>query len=149
MAMVNRVGTRHPTCVVLSSLALITAAHAETLNYGVDAGVGESDNVTLVASGKVSQTMALADVDFDFKEQSRRLDVDAKGYFTFLDYLQHAYSSQLIGRFDGAAHLALIPERLTWVLQDDFGQAALDPYTPLTPTNLENVNYLSTGPDLA
>jgi hypothetical protein len=35
------------------------------------------------------------------------------------------------------------------VLQDDFGQAALDPYTPVTPTNLENVNYVSTGPDLA
>ena len=27
-----------------------------------------------------------------------------------------------------SAHLALIPQRLTWVLQDDFGQAALDPF---------------------
>ncbi len=121
----------------------------ETLAYGVDAGVAESDNVTLVSTDKVSQTMALAHTDFDYTRNSRRLDLDAKGDFTYLDYLQGAYGSRLVGRFDGAAHLGIIPERLVWVLQDDFGQAALDPFTPVTPTNLENVNYVSTGPDLA
>jgi hypothetical protein len=40
----------------------------ETLAYGVDAGVAESDNVTLVSTGKVSQTMAVADADFDYKK---------------------------------------------------------------------------------
>jgi hypothetical protein len=93
--------------------------------------------------------MALADADFDIKQQSRLLDVDAKGDFTYLDYLQGAYSGQLIGRFDGSAHVALIPERIIWVVQDNFGQTALDAFTPVTPTNLENVNYLSTGPDIA
>jgi hypothetical protein len=126
-----------------------TPARAQTLTYGVDVGVAESDNVTLVPTDKVSQTIAVTDADFDVKQQSRRLDLDAKGNFSYLDYLQNAYGSQLIGRFDGIAHVALIPERLTWVLQDDFGQAAVDPFTPTTPTNLENINYLSTGPDLA
>ena len=49
----------------------------ETLTYGADLGVAESDNVTLVSTNKVSQTMALADADFDYKKISRRLDVDA------------------------------------------------------------------------
>jgi len=164
--------TPHLPIAAVSFLVLVSASKAQTvtpgfaastaeastsgvaskpvaLTYGVDAGVAESDNVTLVSTGKVSQTMAVADADFDFKQQSRRLDVDAKGNFTYLDYLQGAYSSQLIGRFDGLAHLALIPERLVWVLQDDFGQAALDAFTPVTPNNLENVNYVSTGPDVA
>src|SRR5258706_13346680 len=91
------------------------ATKGQTLTYGVDAGVAESDNVTLVSTGKVSQTMAVADPGFDFKERSRRLDVDAKGNFTSLDYLQSAYSSQVIARFDRLEHLALIPERLAWV----------------------------------
>ncbi|MGB6310819.1 MAG: hypothetical protein WBF89_23790 [Steroidobacteraceae bacterium] len=110
--------------------------------------MAESDNVTLVSTDKISQTMAVADADVDIKQQSRLLDVDAKGDFTYLDYLQGAYSSQLIGRLDGSAQLAIIPERLVWVVQDDFGQVALDPYTPVTPANLQDVNYLSTGPDL-
>jgi hypothetical protein len=134
---------------IVSVLALASTAAAETLLYGVDAGVAESDNVTLVGTGKVSQTMAVADADFDFKQQSRRLDVDAKGNFSYIDYLQNAYGGELTGRFDGLAHVALVPEHLTWALQDNFGQAGLDPYTPMTPNNLENVNYVSTGPDLA
>src|SRR6202049_4466336 len=148
MAMGNRSGGPSLALAIVSILALKSAAAAETLAYGVDVGVGESDNVTLVPTNKVSQTMALADVDFDFKKQSRLLDVNAKGYFTDINYLQGAYGNEVIGRFDGAAHVALIPERLTWALSDDFGQAALDPFTPTTPTNLENINYVSTGPDL-
>jgi Surface lipoprotein assembly modifier len=145
----------------VSVLVLATAAHADvpattqtqgkelTLTYGVDVGVAETDNVNLTPTDKVSQTIAQTDVDFSVKEQSRRLDVDAKGNFSYLDYLQNAYSNQLIGRFDGTAYIALIPERLTWMVQDDFGQTALDAFTPTTPTNLEDVNYFSTGPDLA
>src|SRR3984957_20514792 len=112
-----------------------TSSRADTLIYGVDVGVAESDNVTLVSTNKISQTMAVADGDFDVKQQSRLLDVDAKGNFTYLDYLQGAYGGQLIGRFDGSAHLAIIPDRRVWVVQVDFGQAALDAYTPVTPTN--------------
>ena len=139
---------RLPAAIVLV-LALASTAAAETLTYGVDAGIAESDNVTLVSTNKVSQTMAVADTDFDFKQQSRLLDADVKGNFSYIDYLQNAFSNQLIGRFDGIAHVALIPERLNWVVQDDFGQSTLDPFTPTTPTNLENVNYVSTGPDLS
>ena len=125
-----------------------STAAGDTLSYGVDVGVAESDNVTLVPTDKISQTIAMTDVDFDVKQQSRLVDVDAKGNFSYLDYVQGAYGTELIGRFDGVGRLALIPQRLTWVLQDDFGQAALDPFTPTIPTNLENVNYVSTGPDL-
>ena len=134
---------------VLSCLAMVAVADAEILSYGVDAGLGETDNVTLAPHNTVSQTMAAVDADFDVKHQSRRLDVDAKGNFTYFDYLQGAFGSQLIGRFDGTAHVALIPQRLTWVFQDDFGQAALDPFVPTSPGNLENINFFSTGPDLA
>jgi hypothetical protein len=135
-----------------SSLLLIfacaPAALAATLNYGVDVGVGETDNVNLVSSDKTSQTMAIADADFSLLEQRRLFDVNATGAFSYLDFLQGAYSPELIGRFDGTARYALIPEKLIWVLQDDFGQAQIDPFAPVTPANRENINYLSTGPDL-
>ena len=120
---------------------------AQSLAYGADVGIGESDNVTLVQTDKVSQTMAIADLDFDLKDQSRRFDVDAKGNFSYLDYLQNAYNSQLVGRFDGKADVSLIPERVIWVLTDNFGQAQIDPFTAVVPTNLQNINYVATGPD--
>ena len=73
--------------------------------------------------------------------------MDAKGNFSDLDYLQNAYGNQFIGRFDGRADVALIPERVIWVLTESFGQAQIDPFVAVVPTNLENINYVSTGPD--
>lgn len=125
----------------------VQGTRADSFTYGADVGIGESDNVTLVQSDKVSQTIAIADLDFDLKDQTRRFDVDAKGNFSDLDYLQGAYSNQLIGRFDGRADVALIPDRVIWVLTDSFGQAQIDPFVAAVPTNLQNVNYVATGPD--
>src|SRR5208283_796736 len=81
--------------------AATPATRTPALTYGIDAGVGETDNVTLVPSDKVSQTIATTDLDFAVKEQSRLLEVSAKGDFSYLDYLQNAYGGQLLGRFDG------------------------------------------------
>jgi hypothetical protein len=122
-------------------------SRAESFVYGADVGIGETDNVTLVQTDKISQTIAIADLDFDLKDQSRRFDVDAKGNFSDLDYLQNAYRNQLIGRFDGRADVALIPERVIWVLTESFGQSQIDPFLAVVPTNLENTNYVATGPD--
>jgi hypothetical protein len=53
----------------------------------------------------------------------------------------------LVGRFDGKADVSLIPERLIWVLTEDFGQSQIDPFVAVVPTNLQNINYVATGPD--
>src|ERR1700677_2328168 len=118
----------------------------QLFTYGADVGIGETDNVTLSSTDKISQTIAITDLDFSVNEQSRLLAAQAKGDFSFLDYLQGAYGTQLIGRFDGSGSFAVVPEHVLWILQDDYGQAAVDPYTAVTPNNLENVNYFTTGP---
>jgi hypothetical protein len=41
-----------------------------------------------------------------------------------------------------------LPKEFEWVLEDNFGQQQLDPTTTVTPVNLENINYVSTGPNL-
>jgi hypothetical protein len=130
-----------------AALPLATAAHAEGFNFGVDAGIGESDNITLVDSNKVSQTLAIADLDFSVKQKGRRLDANIVGDFTYLDFLQNAYGSEVVGRLNGALRYAIVPESLVWTLQDNWGQAQLSPFAPLVPSNQENVNFLSTGPD--
>lgn len=128
-----------------------TAGEGERLpayTYGIDAGIGETDNVTLAPTNKVSQTLAETDADFSVNRESRLFDANALGNFSYIDYLQGAYGPELLGRFDGTASAAIVPERLIWMVRDDFGQSALDPYTPVTPTNIENINYLTTGPEL-
>jgi hypothetical protein len=129
-------------------VALISTARSQSWRYGVDVGGGVTDNVSLVPTDRTSQTIATTDFDFGLQQQSLRFDTDLKGDFSYLDFLQHAYSGELIGRFDGLAHLLLIPGRLKWTLQDNFGQVQLHPFLPPTPDNRENVDYLTMGPDL-
>jgi hypothetical protein len=125
-----------------------TAERTVPYTYGIDAGVGETDNVNLMPTHRISQTIAVADADLSVNEKSRLLDVNAAGSFSYLDFLQHAYGKELLGRFDGTGDAVLVPGRLSWVLRDDFGQGMLNPYTPTTPSNIQNINYLTTGPDL-
>jgi hypothetical protein len=81
--------------------------------YGVDLGVGETDNVALTPANRISQTMALADLDFSVNHQSRLLDVNALGNFSYIDYLQGAFGPELLGRLDGTATAQIIPGNLT------------------------------------
>ena len=48
------------------------------------------------------------------------------------------------------AILVLVPFHalLTVWAADNFGQVLDDPFQPATPDNRENINYLTTGPDL-
>jgi hypothetical protein len=124
------------------------SAQGTTSSYGVDVGVGEADNVTLATTNKISQTIATADADFALTQQSGQFDTNLKGQFIYTDYLQHAYNSQLTGRFDGVGDFAVIPERLIWSVQDSYGEASLDPFAAQTPANLEYINSFSTGPEL-
>jgi hypothetical protein len=131
----------------INPLTGLPVGQTPLLEYGADVGFGETDNVNL-SSNKVSQTIATADADFAVNKESRLFDVRAVGAFTDLNYLEGAFGNEFIGRFDGQAQYALIPERLTWVLRDDFGQATLDAFTPVTPNNRQDINYVSTGPNL-
>jgi hypothetical protein len=116
--------------------------------FGADVGIESTDNIALAATDRTSQRIATTDFDFAAQEATRRLDFNLKGAFSYLDYLEGAYGSTLVGRFDGTGQFALIPERFTWTVQDDFGQGQLNAFQPPTPNNKQNIDYLSTGPNV-
>lgn len=138
-----------PTATVLSQDAAgITTPPTDQTHYGVAVGLGETDNVNLSATNRKSQTLAAADLDFALTRSGSRLDLSALGNFTNIDYLQGAYGNQVFGRFDGLAIAKLWSDRLKWIVRDDYGNAQVDPFAPVTPVNLQRENIFTTGPDL-
>jgi hypothetical protein len=87
-------------------------------------------------------------LDFAILEKTRKLDVDANADLAWLDYVDDSFDSEIIGNFEGRAYVDLIPQRLLWSFQDNFGQGRIDPVAVSSPANRENINYLTTGPDL-
>jgi hypothetical protein len=121
---------------------------ANLTQYAIAAGIGETDNVNLSSTNPKSQTIAAVNLDLDLRRSGSRLDASALGTFTDLDYVEGAYSNQILGRFDGLATAKLWSDRLKWLFADDFGEEQTDPFAAITPVNLQRVNVFATGPEL-
>jgi hypothetical protein len=151
----RRMGNRKKKCHVgaatLASLPLLAVGGmvgAAGLDYQLTAGGGYSDNIRRVDVDKESENIASAGLLFSFDKRSSRLYADLVGNFAYYDYLDDVFDDEVIGNFAGQARFAFVPERFEWLLADNFGQVLSDPFLPATPENRENINYLTTGPDL-
>jgi hypothetical protein len=140
---------RQQTGSIAAACALLLGAEARAdLTYEVEAGVGHSDNITRVESNQVDETLATVGTHVDWTKVTRRLDADVFVDLDYVEYLDDTYEGEVVGTADANLNFGLVPERLMWQVQDSFGQAQSDPFSPVTPENSENVNYFTTGPDL-
>ncbi len=129
--------------------ALLLGAEARAdLTYEVEAGVGHSDNITRVSESQIDETLATLGAHLDWTKTTRRLDADVFVDLDYVEYLGNTYTGEVVGTADANLTFGIVPERFTWQVQDSFGQAQSDPFSPVTPENSENVNYFTTGPDL-
>ena len=135
------------TAVAAAILFGGTNATATELDYRLSLGAGHSDNVNRVSTGKVDQDIATAGLRFSLAENTARLQTDVVGNLAYYEYFDDAYDSELSGNLDANAMFALVPDRFTWSLGDQFGQTLSEPFATDTPDNRENINYFSTGPD--
>jgi len=129
-------------------LAVAPISLAETLAVTADAGIGATDNITRVPNNPTYESIASVGLGLKLKQSDARLDANVDGDFSYLDYLKHTYGNEVVGRLDGVVKFIVLPERLVWVLQNNFGQVQIDPFAAVTPANRENMNYASTGPDI-
>ena len=130
------------------SLFFNQASNAHQGNYlGVDAGVIYSDNVYL-RSGGPGDTLAMLGLVGDASRQGTRLDYKVDSDIALVKYLHSEFQTQPFGYFDGAASLQIVPGIFSWLGRETYNQTAIDALTPITPDNLEAINYITTGPRL-
>lgn len=130
-------------------LILSTAASGYEFDAAVRAGVGVSDNIGRVPQNEIDETIATVGFDFGVIEESRKMDLNIRSNFDYVNYTDGTFESEVVGGLNGSAVFTLIDERLTWVFEDRFGQALQDPLRASQPGNREDVNVFSTGPTLS
>ena len=133
--------------VTAGMLLSVSPAWAD-LNYGIEAGVGYSDNIARVDVDETDETIGTLGVNLRWLENTRRLNADATVDLSYFEYLDNTFDSEVLGTANGLIVLGILPERFTWLFQDSFGQAQSDPFAPSTPETRENLNYFTTGPTL-
>jgi hypothetical protein len=108
-------------------------------------GLIYTDNVQRTQSGS-SETLLLLGLSGDLSHEGPRLDYRLASNLAVLHYIGGAYPTQPSGYLDGAVYLKIVPGFFTWLARGTYSQLQIDPFLPLTPENLENLNYLTTGP---
>lgn len=133
---------------VCAALAMGMSAHAAEFAYELQAGYGHSDNIRRVSVDEASEDIGQLGVNFSFDQLGPRLQADLVGDVAYYHYFDDTYDSEVVGNFIGDVRFGFVPQRFEWVVSDTYGQVLSDPFAPMTPDNRENVNVLTTGPDL-
>ena len=129
--------------------ALLTyGAGAAEFEYGVEVGIGTSDNIARVPANEQSETIATAGLDLSLAREGGRVEADVEVDLSYYDYQDNTFDSEVSGMANADIRVNFVPQRFIWVLTENFGQTELDPFAASTPANRENINYFTTGPDL-
>lgn len=118
------------------------------LTYTLEMGAGHSDNITRVEDSEVSESMATTGLTLEWQEQRPRFSADVSADADYVKYLGDTYEGEVVGGADATLNFKVLPDRLSWIVQDSFGQASSDPFSPVTPDTRENINYFTSGPTL-
>jgi hypothetical protein len=133
---------------LLASVCAAATAGAADIQVAAELGIGRTDNIGRATVDERSETIRSLGLQFSVLEQTRRVDTDLIGDLSWLDYASDAYSGELVGTAAGRLRLELIDNRLSWQIEDRFGQVRQDLFSAPNPDNRENINHFSTGPDL-
>jgi hypothetical protein len=117
-------------------------------SWGFNLGARYTDNVGRTDVNEESDTVGIAGVNFGFDVHRPRLDARAAANLQYLEYFESDFDSRVNGGLDGGVGLALLPERLVWVAEDNYGQVSRNRQVADNPDNLQDINYFSTGPDI-
>ena len=120
----------------------------ERYSWSADLGAEYSDNIARTETDEVNETIAVARLGLDFVTDRPRFDADIAADLQYRDYLNRDFSSEIAGGLAGMLDFAFIPERFSWIVEDNYGQIAKTRQVADSPDNREQINYLSTGPEL-
>ena len=128
------------------SLFFDQASNAHSGNYlAADAGLFYTDNASFGANGS-GDTLAELGLVGNTAEEGPRLSYHLVSDIAVVKYLHGSFPTEPTGYLDGRADLKIVPGFFSWIARETYTQLQIDPFTPVTPDNLENVNYLTTGP---
>jgi hypothetical protein len=128
------------------SLFFQQASNARSSDYlAADAGLMYNDNA-LYGGGGGGSALALLGLSGYLSHFGTRLDYHLDSNIAAIKYFSGDYSVEPTGYLDGEAIFKIVPGDFAWIGRETYTQLLIDPLAPTTPNNLENLNYITTGP---
>lgn len=149
----NRLNRRLRPASLAAALCVLAggslgSARAE-VSLEARAGVGRSDNINLAAeeSDALEETIHTLSTDFLVTGSTSRTTTDFGGNFQYFRYVDQTFDDELVGGASLYFSGEIAPERVQWIVTENFGQQSIDPLQPMHPGNRRNANVFRTGPN--
>ncbi len=107
----------------------------------------ESDNIART-EGSSRGSYDGVGVLLDLSHQSVRFDSSLNTNLELRRYSDDLIHNETVGTLEGQMDVAIVPERVSWLLLDTYGQGQTDAFAATGPTNRESINVFTTGPQL-
>ncbi len=135
--------------LVAAVLALLLpgVSTATEFGYGLGYSATHSNNITLSNTNPQADWLSIAKGQLALEEDGLR-NFGARVYSQLeYDHYQHQiFSNQTMFTLNSAATWAMRPRVLSWTAEDYYGQVPIVPFASVTPSNMQSVNVLTTGP---
>lgn len=121
--------------------------HAAEVNYSLGSSVTSYDNVNLVRNPTKQEIATSLWGALTITENTANLRYDINSRLQSTDYMNNQADNENLGRLSATSTWIIKPGFFEWYLNDTFTQTTIDPYLANTPSNRQNANALSTGPN--
>jgi uncharacterized protein (PEP-CTERM system associated) len=139
----------HASVVTAATLAGVSGtAAAARVDYTIDAGVEQNDNVTLSTTDPIDQRYLRGGLGFTITENTSSLQASADGRVEYRDYEDDIFRDTVDGTLAGRLNWIAIPQRLFFSAEDSLSVQPVDALAPDAPGNRQQVNVFSAGPTL-
>lgn len=137
----------HHRHLLLLMIFVSSGAAAADLDLSMHVGNTYTDNALRIPDGP-SDNVGAAALRLDLSAQGDHYETDIRSAVTFLHYFRGTQDDEVLRGFAGDATFFILPERLTWVIQENYGPVLENPLSPDRPDNWTYDSYFTTGPDL-
>src|SRR5688572_5990034 len=141
-------GRMRPAALCIALLVAIAGgdAHAGRLNYEIELGGLYSDNIDLSEDDQVEESALIPHFQFDYVHEGSAVGVQLRGAVERRFYINDRYPDETRGEFAGQLSWMILPERLSFVVEDYLSEEPINFRDGRYPGNLQSVNALIMGP---
>lgn len=134
-----------------AAILLVVPGHAAAvrIDYQFDLSLLHSDNIALSTTEPVSDTAVASQLSFDARQSGGDLLLKSRGQLQRIHYLGDNFPAEWRGGFAGQLEWTLVPQRVSFVVEDYLTREPVNLLNSLAPDNQQQVNVLVAGPDLA
>lgn len=136
---------------LLCSVALAATpriAGAVEIQYNLDFGIERNDNLLLTPEDPIEDTILRPGLGFSLTHESSTWQTEFTGRGEYLIYQDDRFDDTLEGVLSGRANWIVLPERLSFTVEDDLTVQPVNTFLPDGPGNRQQVNVISLGPTL-